>query len=79
MPVRCEFGTYCCGGTCGRYCHRPATKYLDFKRPEAEIQQGRLAGIHFCDKHYDEEVDHFVYRREEFLTALREYGERKNA
>src|SRR5271157_4525690 len=75
QPGQCEFGKYCCGGTCGRYCHRPATRYLDFNRPEV----GRLAGIHFCDKHFEEESGKFDYKREEFISALVAYGERKNA
>jgi hypothetical protein len=77
QPGQCEFGKHCCGGTCGRYCHRPATKFLDFKRPEDEVKAGRLAGIHFCEEHFKEESDHYDFRREEFLIALREYGERR--
>jgi hypothetical protein len=77
QPGQCEFGKYCCGGTCRRYCHRPATKYLDFNRPEEEVKNGRLGGIHLCTKHYAEERGHFDYRREEFLSALVQYGVRR--
>lgn len=78
MTYQCEFGKYCCGGTCRRYCHRPATKYLNFSRPKEEIDKGRLAGIHFCDKHFKEEKENWTTRVgswngwefEEFLGAL---------
>jgi hypothetical protein len=75
QPGQCEFGKYCCGGTCFRYCHRPATKYLDLHRPEEEVKAGRYAGIYFCDQHFEEEAGHFDYKREEFLLILRKYGE----
>lgn len=77
QPGQCEFGKYCCGGTCRRYCHRPATKYLNFNRPAEELAAGRLAGIQFCDQHFEEENSHFDYKREEFVAALTDYGIRK--